>query len=280
MAEGIYPFTVGSLECAVINDGTAMLMPDAAKLIFASAPLDELDAALLDQGIVGYDIPYRANCLYIRTSHHHVLVDTGFGGGVHPEMGKLVERLMLYGVSPEEIDRVIITHGHGDHIGGLTDMSGYLTFPNARYIMPAGEWNLWTSEEALQRIDPMLANFARAKLPPIYDRLTLINGDEEIFPGIRVIPAGGHTPAHVALSITSDGEELLFLVDALLDPIHAQHPDWVAAMDMLPEEVVTTREQAMEHAAQLRALTLFYHFDFPGLGYIIRADGGYRWQPL
>ncbi|MEO8610596.1 MAG: hypothetical protein ABI690_22050 [Chloroflexota bacterium] len=84
----------------------------------------------------------------------------------------------------------------------------------------------------------------------------------------------------MALSITSQGEELLFLVDTVLDSIQIEHPEWVAAMDALPEQVVATRHKLFERAADSHALTLFYHFAYPGLGKISRSGSGYGWQPI
>jgi glyoxylase-like metal-dependent hydrolase (beta-lactamase superfamily II) len=280
MSQGVYSFKVGSFDCAVVSDGTAMLMPDAAKILFANAPEAELVAALQAHGIAGYDIPYRMNCLYIRTDSHRVLVDTGLGGGIHPDLGQLLANLSSIGVTPADIDTLIITHGHGDHIGGLTDATGQLVFPNARYFMRKPEWEFWTDAESLARMDDFAKGFAGKNLPPLASKINLITGEDEIVPGIRAIFADGHTPAHMALSITSQGEELLFLVDTVLDSIQIEHPDWVAAMDVLPEKVVATRHKLFARAADGDALTLFYHFAFPGLGKIQRAGGGYGWQPI
>ena len=280
MAEGVYPFKIGSFDCTIVSDGTAMLLPDAAKILFANAPEDELVAALQAHGVVGYDIPYRMNCLYIRTDAHQVLVDSGMGTGVHPELGQLIANLDTIGVIPADIDTLIITHGHGDHIGGLTDSTGKLIFRNARYFMRQPEWEFWTAEESLVKMGDFASGFARRNLPPILPALNLITEEIEIVPGIRAIFADGHTPAQMALSITSQGEELLFLVDAVLDPIHIEHPEWLAAMDALPEQVVRTRHKLFARAADTQALTLFYHFAFPGLGKIIRTGEGYGWQPI
>jgi glyoxylase-like metal-dependent hydrolase (beta-lactamase superfamily II) len=280
MTEGVYPFKVGSFECAVVSDGTTILMPEAAKILFANAPEAELVTALQAHGIVGYDIPYRMNCLYIRTDSHQVLVDTGLGGGVHPALGQLLANLNAIGVTPEQIDTLIVTHGHGDHIGGLTDASGKLIFPNARYFMRQPEWEFWTAEDSLAKMDDFGREFANKNLPPLTSKINLITGEDEIVPGIRAIFADGHTPAHMALSIMSQGEELLFLVDTVLDSIQIEHPDWLAAMDALPDAVVSTRHKLFERAAASNALTLFYHFPFPGLGKIVRADAGYGWQTI
>ena len=279
MSDAVYPFTIGSIECAVVSDGTAALAPDAARILFSNAPEDELRRSLDAHEISGLDIPYRVNCLYVRTGDHQVLVDVGFGRGVHPDMGKLLGNLAVFGVKPEAIDTLIITHGHGDHIGGLAGDTGQVIFTEARCVMRRAEWDYWTSEEELAKMHHG-ADMARAKLPPIKKQLDLVDGEDEIAPGIRVIHADGHTPAHIALSVTSEGEGLLALIDTVLDPIHIEHREWIASVDVLPEQTVATRHTLLGRAADSQALVLCYHFAFPGLGHVVRQGEGFRWRPL
>ena len=120
----------------------------------------------------------------------------------------------------------------------------------------------------------------RTQLPPIRDRLTLVEDGDEIAPGIQVVAAPGHTPGHIALRITSEGEQLLWAVDTCIHPIHVEYPDWVSKVDYLPHETVVTRRRLLGQAAVGRALVHLYHFPFPGLGRVVLHNGGWRWQPL
>ena len=280
MSAEVYRLQIGKLKCAIVSDGTAALIPNLAKIMFASAPEDELVQALKQHNIDGYEIPYRMNCLYVNTGKHQVLIDTGFGAGVNPDLGRLVDSLRMLEVVPEDIDTLILTHGHPDHIGGNTDQDGKLTFLNARHVMWKAEWEFWTSEEELAKLSEGFVHFARAKLPPIKNKLELIDGEAEIVPGIRVVPAPGHTPGHIALSIISQDEELLHIVDTVTDPIHMEHPDWIAPVDILPEQTIATRRKILARAATDQPLVLAYHFAFPGLGHVTTQSNAWAWQPI
>jgi glyoxylase-like metal-dependent hydrolase (beta-lactamase superfamily II) len=185
---------------------------------------------------------------------------------------------------PEDIDMIILTHCHPDHIGGNTLDEGTLAFPNARYAMWKGEWDFWTSEEAEVKLDEhvreVLLSVARKNLPPIQDRLDLIESERAILPGIQAITASGHTPGHMALAISSGEEQLLCISDTVLHPIHLEKPEWCAAVDFAPDQVMATRRRVLNRAAAEKALVLAFHFPFPGLGYIAEKGEGWEWQPI
>lgn len=122
-------------------------------------------------------------------------MDTGADGLV-PSTGRLLQNLQTAEIAPEDIDRVILTHGHPDHIGGNTDAEGKLAFPNARYVMWKEEWDFWTSGQAEATLDEhvkeVLMEFARRNLSPIQSRLDLVDLEKDIVPGIRAVAAPGH----------------------------------------------------------------------------------------
>ncbi|MCK4964581.1 MAG: MBL fold metallo-hydrolase [Dehalococcoidia bacterium] len=222
-------------------------------------------------------------CLVVDTGKHLVLVDTG-ADGLGPDTGKLLQHLQAGGISPEDIDTVILTHGHPDHLGGNTDADGKLVFINARYIIWRDEWDFWMSEQAELKLDEhsreVLLGYARKNLPPIQSQLSLVDYEAEVLPGIQAIAAPGHTPGHMALAISSEGEQLLCVSDTVLHPIHLEQPDWYAAVDLDPVQVEVTRHRILTKAATKKALVLAFHFPFPGLGRVVQKGEVWQWQPI
>jgi len=286
----IYRFKVGVFECMAVSDGTLTYAPPTfpppATFLFANAPRELLERVLREHSIqpeqwVAWASPYI--CVVVNTGEHRVLVDTG-ADGLDPNTGRLLQNLQAGGIAPGDIDTVILTHGHPDHIGGNTDAEGKPAFPKARHVMWKDEWDFWTSEQAELKLDEhgreVLLKFARNNLPPIQGQLDLVDHEAEIVPGIHAVAAPGHTPGHMALAISSGGEQLLCVSDAVLHPIHLEQPGWHAVVDFAPHEVVATRRQLLNRAAAEKALVLAFHFPFPGLGHVVQKGEGWQWQPI
>ena len=289
MSAESYRFKVGTLECMAVSDGTHIYtpprFPPPAAFLFANAPGQPLEQALREHNLepeqwVEWVSPYI--CLVVETGEHRVLVDTG-ADGLDANTGKLVQNLRAEGIAPEDIDTVILTHGHPDHLGGNADAEGKPVYPNARCVMWKTEWEFWTSEQAelqLGEHKELLLKFAHDNLPPIQGQLDLVDREMEIVPGIHAVAAPGHTPGHMALAISSGGEQLLYISDTVLHPIHVAQPEWYAAVDFAPEQVVASRRKLLNRAATDKAMVLAFHFPFPGLGHIVGEGGRWQWQPI
>ncbi len=285
-----YQFKVGSFRCIAVSDGTHTYAPPTfpppAVFLFANAPREQLEQTLRRYNLrpeqwTEWVSPYI--CLVVDTGEHRVLVDTG-AGDLAPSTGKLLQNLKAAGIERDDIDTVILTHGHPDHIGGNTDSEGKLTFAGAEYIMWKDEWDFWKSEEATLKLNEsireVLVGYARKYLPPIQHQLRLVDRETEVLPGIEAIAAPGHTPGQMTLAISSEGEQLLCVSDALLHPVHLEQPEWCAAVDFDPGQVEVTRRRILNKATDDNALVLAFHFPFPGLGHVIRQEKAWRWQPV
>jgi glyoxylase-like metal-dependent hydrolase (beta-lactamase superfamily II) len=290
MNSQIHRFEVGSFHCTAVSDGTMIyappMFPPPATFLFANAPREQLEQALHEYNLTPeqwteWVSPYI--CLVVNTGEHRVLVDTG-ADGLTPNTGKLLLNLKTAGITPEDIDTVILTHGHPDHIGGNTDSEGKPAFRNARYVMWQSEWDFWTSGQAEKMLDEhvreRMLRFARKNLPPIQGQLELVTHETEIVPGIQAIAAPGHTTGQMALAISSSGKQLLCVSDVVLHPIHLEQPGWCAGTDFSPQQVVATRRRLLKRAADEKSLVLAFHFPFPGLGHVSQKEAAWQWQPI
>ena len=272
-----YRFKIGAYECVSIMDGTAEI---EARSLFANAKKEHLEQAFREHNVQQERVVTPIICMMVNTGRHQVLIDTGCGTGALPMSGKLLQNLRAEGMEAKEVDMVVLTHGHWDHLGGNTDEEGQATFSQARYVMWKDEWNFVTSETTLGGMEEGGATFIRQNLVSIQDRFELMEQEKEILPGIGVVAAPGHTVGHIAVAVLSGNEEMLCLGDAAIHPIHVEHPEWHTGFDDVPQQAIRARGRLLERAAEEGALIFAPHFPFPGVGHVIKGGGGWQWQPI
>jgi glyoxylase-like metal-dependent hydrolase (beta-lactamase superfamily II) len=224
----------------------------------------------------------------VNTGGQLVLFDTGNGAlrreharlrGRVPD-GDLVARLGQAGYKAEDIDVVVITHGHPDHIGGLTE-GGAPVFPSARYVFGATEFDYWRRGDNVREARKSNRELFMQICAPLADRASFIKPGDDVVPGIRAVDAAGHSIGMMAYHIESEGKRLLVWADTCIHYVMSiQRPEWRIDVDDDKDKAVATRKRILDMVASDRLFVAGFHMPFPGLGHVERSAGGYRWVPV
>jgi glyoxylase-like metal-dependent hydrolase (beta-lactamase superfamily II) len=269
-----FRFKVGDFECLVVKDGV-VTMPEKPFNAFPGQYHDIQPGLVLD-----------LLCLVIRVGEHTILLDTGLGAAEYPVTGNLPHILKNEGIPPQQIDTVILSHGHGDHISGITDAEDRLVFPNARYVMSRAEWEFWMADPELihhnldEKARQMFSTAVKKNLIQIKDRFDIIEGESGSVAGIDLMITPGHTPGHMMLVISSGKEQLYCLGDLFHEPSDLLQPDLYDIFAIDPEQSHRTTIQVLSRLGASNPLVFNCHFPFPGLGHIVKKGDGWLWQPI
>ncbi len=254
-------FAAGPTRCVVVSDGVAFYEPE---FVFAELSADErtelLRGRVDERGLL--PIPYGP--VLIRTSQATILVDAGTGPELAKEWGdpcgRTLDSLAVVGVAREEIDIVVITHAHPDHVGGLTDGGRAPVFARAQHLLSRAEWDFWVEREPGGPSAKMVGE-VRRRLPALRSAglLELVEGATEVVAGVQVFPTPGHTPGHLSVALVSEGARALIAGDVLLTEWAFEHPDWTAAPEVDPQLAIRTRREFLARATREGSVVQAYH---------------------
>jgi glyoxylase-like metal-dependent hydrolase (beta-lactamase superfamily II) len=271
----VFRYTFGDAEVCLFDTDTWDLPVSFAA---SNATFEEQQAVTKEFGPLTMDVA----ATLVNTGNHLIVMDAGTDPG-------LAGRLEQEGYNAEDVDLITFSHLHYDHFLGVYGdfMRKDLVFPNARYVVSKAEHDYWMHDDGrpvsayAEPNMPRARSEAQAFIASLGEQLELAEWEEEILPGVRMVPAIGHTGGHGAVEVTSGEETLLHVGDLILNPVlNLQHPEWYIAPAVWQEEDVASRRMLMDRAVEEHLLVQTVHFPFPGTGYVEQDGDAWRWIPL
>ncbi|NJR13548.1 MAG: MBL fold metallo-hydrolase [Phyllobacteriaceae bacterium] len=272
-------FKLGSFEVTVLSDG-GRVGDKPYETFGTNVPQAEVEALLAANYLPVDKIRNSFSPTLVNTGTDLVLFDTGLGAGAREGgMGQLLANLQAAGYTPDQVTVVVITHMHGDHIGGLTE-AGAPAFPNARYVTGQVDYDFWSSTD---RVGTPAENGHKgvvANVVPLAEKMSFIGDGGAVVPGITGMAAFGHSPGHMIYRIESEGRGLVLTADTANHfVLSLQRPDWEVRFDMDKAAAAATRKAVFDMIATDRLPFVGYHMPFPGGWLCGEVAEGYRFIP-
>ncbi len=275
-------FTVGNVEVGGVLD---MVPPPRDASDFFPDVAEEQWAPYRDEVLVEGKIQLYYGHFFLRSQGKTVMVDTGMGPGPHPTRGNLtgdlLNQLALHGVRPEDVDVVVHTHLHADHVGWTLDISGEHPrpyFPNARYLVPKVDWEHFTQPQNLDK-----APWVRERVVPLQalGLIDLIDSGHAITDEVTTLATPGHTPGHQVVLINSQGQRAMVVGDAIHSKVQIQEPRWCAGADINKGDSSRSREDLLNRATAEDYIIAAGHFHpEENVGRVALRNGLRYWQPV
>ncbi len=276
-SSGFYRRRVGDVVVTALNDG-AFNLPLGAMLGIEP----DAASALLQEAFRPPAPRTSVNAFLVQGNGATVLIDTGAGNAMGPTLGHLQARLAAAGVTPGDVDAVLMTHLHVDHVGGLASTAGTAVFPKAELVIPQNEADFWLNEaNAAAAPDDKKPSFAGAEaaVAPYRSRLRLFSGTD-VAPGIQAYPLPGHTPGHTGYLVASGDAALLIWGDVLhFQDVQSRRPEVGMVFDTDPDEATRSRLRALDMAARDRLTVAGMHLHFPAFSHVAKRAESYALVP-
>ena len=276
---GFYRFKLGTIEITVFSDGTLAFPAETLWGDRAEDARGLLTSTFQLPSPVGLEI----NTILVNTGDRLVLIDAGCGvDKFQKTTGRLLGNLAAAGYAPNDIDTILFTHFHFDHLWGISDHeNASLLFPSAELVAAETEFAFWNAPDLAAKLPPeQQPRVTQANLKLASPRLRLIKAVAEVVPGVTTFGTPGHTPGHIAVHINSGSEELLLTGDVVVNSaVSFLHPEWPFGFDIDVPLATRTRMAFLDRAAADKTLVGGYHLPFPGFGHVVREQSGYRWLP-
>lgn len=279
---GYYRHQVGDFEVTALYDGQIEL--DTKILKNASPAQIQRELARLFRN---NPTPTAVNAYLVNTGAQLVLVDTGAAKLFGPTLGNVLVNLKASGYNPEQVDVVLLTHLHADHVGGVLGPDGQPAFPHATVYVAKAEAEFWLSKEIMAKAPKDAQGFfamAQNSIAPVAaaGKLKTFAGEQEVVPGIKALNTAGHTAGHTSYLLSSKGQQLLILGDIVHNfAVQFAKPEVAIEFDSDPKAAVATRKRLFAWAAKDKLQISAAHLPFPGIGNV-RADGAghYTYLPI
>lgn len=275
----VYRFRLGAFEVTTILDGVTQR--DGPHPGFGhNVPAETLHALCESNNLPPKQFEHGYVPTVLDTGKALILFDAGNGDMRRKDgLGNLRQLLGVAGYAPDDIDIVVLTHGHPDHIAGLVEDSTP-AFPKARYVFGRLEFDYWKKGENIrERRKGNQKQFVEICVP-LADRATFIEPGGEVVAGVTAVEAHGHSAGHMAYHIESEGKRLLLWADTSNHyVVSLQVPDWHGDFDDDKDRAVITRKRILDMVATEKLWVVGFHMPFPSVGFVERRNGSYRWTP-
>jgi glyoxylase-like metal-dependent hydrolase (beta-lactamase superfamily II) len=280
---GFHKYKVGSVEVTALYDGIWEKPHDPA--FIKNASIDDTKAALAKAGLTTDFVSIPLTVVVLKVGDRLIMIDSGSGAGQwQPTAGKLGANMKAAGIDPTKIGTILISHFHPDHIFGLLEKgTNAPMFPNAELVVTGTEFKWWTEPGRVEKLPEArkgLGTRINAAFPG-WKNFKLVEGEQEVAPGVRLVNAPGHTPGHAAFHVSSGNQQLMISNDTAYVPaLLAPHPEWQGAYDQDGPLAVESRRKLLDRVIAEKMMICGAHFPFPGAGALAKDGSGYAFTPV